>query len=213
MSLEKQMKTGQVYIEYGHSDPEDKAYEKVIEAQRKKGKDLVFDYNHARPSEYEKKKELLQQILGGMGKGIWVESPVAFSYGCNTYLGDHVYVNYNLVVVDDGEVHIGNYVMFGPNVTISTTGHPMAPDLRRKGAQFSLPVHIGDDVWIGANVAIMPGVTIGNNVVIGAGSVVTRDIPDNVVAFGSPCRVVRAITEQDRLYYKKDMKLNEDWDR
>lgn len=211
MSLEQQMKTGKVYIEYGHSDPDDKAYETVIEMQRVRGKDLVFDYNHTRPSEHKKKQELLKQILGGMGNEIWIESPVAFSYGCNTYLGDYVYANYNLVIVDDCEVHIGNYVMFAPNVTITATGHPLAPELRRKGAQFSLPVSIGDDVWVGSNVVIMPGVTIGNNVVIGAGSVVTHDIPDNVVAFGSPCRAVREITDRDREYYRKDMKINDDW--
>lgn len=212
MSLEQQMKSGKVYIEYGHSAPEDKAYEKVIERQRENCKDLVFDYNHTRPSEYEKKQGLLKKILGGMGEGIWVESPVAFSYGCNTYLGHHVYANYNLVIVDDCDVYIGNYVMFGPNVTITATGHPIAPELRRKGAQFSIPVRIGDDVWIGANVAIMPGVTIGNNVVIGAGSVVTHDIPDNTVAFGTPCRVVREITERDSEFYKHDLRINNDWD-
>lgn len=213
MSLEQQMKTGKLYIEYGHSSPEDKAYEKVIEEQRKRGKDLVFEYNHTRPSDYKKKQELLKEILGGMGEEIWIESPVAFSYGCNTYLGHHFYANYNLVIVDDCDVRIGNYVMCAPNVTIAATGHPLAPEFRRKGAQFSLPVQIGDDVWIGANVAIMPGVTIGNNVVIGAGSVVTRDIPDNVVAFGSPCKVVREITDYDKEFYRKDMRINDDWDR
>ena len=115
--------------------------------------------------------------------------------------------------MDDGQCHIGNYVMFAPNVVISTTGHPLHPSLRDKGAQFSLPVVIKDHVWIGANVTIMPGVTIGENSVIGAGSVVTRDIPDNVVACGVPCRVMREITEEDRLYYRPGMKLNEDWDK
>ena len=103
--------------------------------------------------------------------------------------------------------------MFAPNVVISTTGHPIHPSFRDKGAQFSLPVTIGDHVWIGSNVTIMPGVTIGENSVIGAGSVVTRDIPDNVVASGVPCRVMREITEEDRKFYKKGMPLNEDWDK
>lgn len=213
MSLKEQMNSGKLYVEYGHSDPEDIAYEKIIEKQRAAGKELMYDYNHTRPSEYKKKEEILKKVLGGMGDHIWIESPAAFSYGCNTYMGHHVYANYNLVIVDDCPVYIGNYVMFGPNVTITVTGHPLAPEFRRKAAQFSLPVHIGDDVWVGANVVILPGVTIGNNVVIGAGSVVTHDIPDNVVAFGTPCRVVREITERDREFYTKDLPLNADWDK
>lgn len=213
MSLEHQMKTGQLYIEYGHSSEEDLKYEKVIEAQRRICKDLMYDYNHTRPSEYEKKQEILRQVLGGAGEHLWIESPAAFSYGCNTYMGHHVYANYNLVIVDDCEVYIGNHVMFAPNVTITATGHPLAPEMRRKGAQFSIPVRIGDDVWIGSNVSVMPGVTIGNNVVIGAGSVVTHDIPDNVLAFGAPCKVVREITAQDKEYYKKGKQTNDDWDQ
>lgn len=213
MSLEEQMKNGKLYVEYGHSAKEDQAYEKVIEAQRKNCKDLMFEYNHTRPSDYAKKEDLLHKVLGGIGKNPWIESPAAFSYGCNTYIGDNFYANYNMVIVDDTEVHIGDYVMLAPNVTITATGHPAAPEYRRKAAQFSLPVYIGNDVWIGAGAVILPGVTIGNNVVIGAGSVVTHDIPNNVVAFGSPCRVIREITEHDREYYTKDRRVNADWNR
>lgn len=212
MSLEHQMKTGQVYVEYGHVSEEDKRYEKVIEEQRRRCKDLMFDYNHTRPSEYKKKQDLLKQILGSMGEEIWIESPAAFSYGCNTHMGSHVYANYNLVIVDDCDIFIGDYVMFAPNVTLTATGHPVAPLPRRKGAQFSQPIRIGDDVWVGSNTVIMPGVTIGSNVVIGAGSVVTHDIPDNVVAFGTPCRVVRPITEEDSRYYQKNKLINPDWE-
>lgn len=213
MSLEEQMKSGKVYIEYGHTSEEDKAYEKRIEEQRKRGKELVYDYNHTRPSDYKRKEELLKQILASAGEKIWIESPVAFSYGCYTHIGHHFYANYNMVIVDDIDVYIGDYVMFGPNVTVAATGHPLVKDLRRKGAQFSLPVHIGNDVWVGANVAIMPGVTIGDGAVIGAGSVVTSDIPADVVAFGTPCKAVRSITEEDRKFYRKGFPLNEDWDR
>ena len=113
--------------------------------------------------------------------------------------------------MDDGEVHIGDYVMFAPNVMISTTGHPVHPSFRDKGAQFSLPVVIKDHVWVGANVSIMPGVTIGENSVIGAGSVVTHDIPANVVAMGVPCRPVREITDEDLKYIRKNVPLNPDW--
>ena len=153
----------------------------------------------------------LTELLGSRGKSIWMEAPIHFAYGCNTHMGHHVYANFNLTVVDDGECHIGNYVMFAPNVVISTTGHPLHPSLRDKGAQFSLPVTICDHVWIGSNVTIMPGVTIGENSVIGAGSVVTRDIPANVVASGVPCRVMREITDEDLKWARKGVPMNEDW--
>ena len=213
MSLEKQMKTGQVYVEFGHASPEDIAYEQEIDRQRRQCKELCFAYGQTPPSDMKRKNDILRRLLGSVGKNLWMEAPIHFAYGCNTHMGDHVYANFNLTVVDDGPCTIGNYVMFAPNVVISTTGHPLHPALRDKGAQFSLPVVIKDHVWIGANVTIMPGVTIGENSVIGAGSVVTRDIPDNVVACGVPCRVMRAITEEDKLYYRPDMKLNEDWDK
>ena len=213
MSLKEQMETGKVYIEFGHASEEDKAYEQVIEEQRQIAKELCFDYNNTRPMDVERKDKLLTRLLGSRGKSIWMEAPIHFAYGSNTHMGDHVYANFNLTVVDDGECHIGNYVMFAPNVVISTTGHPLHPSFRDKGAQFSLPVVIKDHVWIGSNVTIMPGVTIGENSVIGAGSVVTKDIPDNVVACGVPCRVMREINENDKIYYRPGMKINEDWDK
>lgn len=211
MSLEKQMKNGLMYVEYGHKSEEDIAYEKVIEKQRRHGKELTFEYNRTNPSDYEKKDALLKELLGSLGKDAWIEAPVQFSYGCNTHIGDHFYANFNLVVVDDVEVRIGDYVMIGPNVCISVTGHPVYGEYRRYGAQFSFPVTIGNDVWIGANCVIMPGVNIGNNVVIGAGSVVTHDIPDNSVAYGTPCKVIREITEYDKENFRKGMPLNKDW--
>lgn len=213
MSLKEQMETGKVYIEFGHASREDREYEKIIEAQRQACKEICFDYNQTRPLNVERRTELLGKLLGGMGKSLWIEAPVHFAYGIHTYIGDHVYANFNLTVVDDCEVRIGNYVMFAPNVTITATGHPVHPMYRDKGAQFSLPVVIEDHVWIGANVVIMPGVTIGENSVIGAGSVVTHDIPANMVAYGVPCRPVREITQEDLTYYRKGMRVNEDWDR
>ena len=211
MSLEKQMKTGQVYVEFGHSDPADIAYEKVTEDQRLLAKDLCYDYNNTRPTDIKSREEILKKLLGAAGEGLWMEPPIHFAYGSNTYMGHHVYANFNLTVVDDGECHIGNYCMFAPNVVISTTGHPVHPSFRDKGAQFSLPVTIKDHVWIGSNVTIMPGVTIGENSVIGAGSVVTKDIPANVVAAGVPCKVMRPITDEDLIYVRKGVKINEDW--
>ena len=213
MSLEKQMKTGQVYVEFGHSDPEDIAYEKVTEDQRLLAKDLCYDYNNTRPTDIKSREEIPKKLLGAAGEGLWMEPPIHFAYGSNTYMGHHVYANFNLTVVDDGECRIGNYCMFAPNVVISTTGHPVHPSFRDKGAQFSLPVTIGDHVWIGSNVTIMPGVTIGENSVIGAGSVVTKDIPANVVAAGVPCKVMREITDEDLIYVRKGVKINEDWDK
>ncbi len=212
MPLEEQMRTGKLYVEFGHAAAADREYEKVIEAQRVRAKELAFDYNAARPSDYETKNRILSELLGSVGSDVFIEAPVHFSYGCNTHIGHHFYANFNLTVVDDAEVHIGNYVMCAPNVTISVTGHPVYGEFRRKGAQFSLPVHIGNDVWIGANAVILPGVTIGSNVVIGVGSVVTRDIPDNCVAFGVPCRVAREITAEDARWIRKGVPLNADWD-
>ena len=213
MSLKEQMKTGKVYVEFGHASLEDQEYEKVIEAQRQLAKDICFDYGNTRPTDVKTKDALLTKLLGKRGKDLWMEAPIHFAYGCNTYVGNNVYANFNLTVVDDGDVYIGDNVMFAPNVVISTTGHPIHPSFRDKGAQFSLPVTIGSHVWIGSNVTIMPGVSIGENSVIGAGSVVTRDIPANVVACGVPCKVMRDITDEDLIYYRKGEKINEAWDK
>lgn len=199
MTLKEKMFSGEMYEEFGNDSAEDKAFEEEIARQRQHCKERVMDFNNTRPTNVEAKRAILQELLGSMGKDAWVEAPLHISYGCNTYIGNHFYANFNLTIVDDIDVHIGDHVLLGPNVMISVTGHPLHGEDRRRGGQFSKPVHIGNDVWIGGNVCIMPGVTIGSNVVIGAGSVVTRDIPDNSLAFGVPCRVVRAITDADRL--------------
>lgn len=212
MNLREQIAEGKLYVEWGHQSEESRQWEQVLEEQRQQCKERVFDFNQTRPMDTKRKEEILRGLLGSAGKNPWFEAPVHFAYGCNTHVGDSVYANFNLTVVDDGEVFIGDHVMFAPNVTITTTGHPVHPSYRLKGAQFSLPVHIGDNVWVGANVVIMPGVTIGENSVIGAGSVVTHDVPANVVAFGAPCRVRRSITEEDVQFYRRGMPVNEDWE-
>ena len=171
----------------------------------------MIKYNHCHPNNKKEKQDILRGLLGHAGENIWIEAPAYFAYGCNTYIGENFYANFNLVVVDDIEVHIGNNVMVAPNVTLSVTGHPVDPEYRRGGTQFSLPIVIGDDVWIGANSVILPGVTIGDNSVIGAGSVVTQDIPANSVAYGVPCRVIREINDYDKEYYRKGKKVNLDW--
>lgn len=170
--------------------------------------ELLYDYNSSRPREQEKRAELLKRFFGSVGDGLYIEPPLHANWGLNTHWGNGCYANFNLTLVDDGPITIGNDVMLAPNVVITTTGHPIKPDLRRVHAQYSLPVVIEDDVWVGAGAIILPGVTIGKNSVIGAGSVVTKDIPANSVALGTPCAVVREIGEHDDVYYWRDKMLN-----
>lgn len=150
----------------------------------------------------------MKQLLAEVGKNCYIEPPLHANWGKHTHLGDNVYANFNLTLVDDTDIFIGNHVMIGPNVTIATAGHPIDPELRKKVAQFNIPVHIGNNVWIGAGAVILPGINIGDNSVIGAGSIVTKDIPANVVAVGNPCRVLREINDRDKEYYYKDMKID-----
>lgn len=171
--------------------------------------ELLYDYNATRPGEGEKRMALLKKMLGGIGCDCYIEPPLHSNWGGrHVFMGDYVYANFNLTLVDDGEIYIGSRCMIGPNVTIATAGHPVEPKLREKGIQFNMPVYIGENVWIGAGAVIVPGITIGDNSVIGAGSVVTRDIPANVVAAGNPCRVLREISERDREYYYKDRRID-----
>lgn len=154
---------------------------------------VMYEFNHTSPMEQKKREELAKKLFGTVGKDSYVEPPVYANWGINTHLGDNVYVNFGLTLVDDTDVYIGNHVMIGPNVTIATAGHPTDPELRKQEMQFNRPVHIGDNAWIGAGAIILPGVTIGANTTIGAGSVVTKDIPANVVAFGNPCKVQKEV--------------------
>lgn len=193
MTIREKMKNGMLYTDMGEG----------LEEERKRCKELLYDYNLTRPSEEAKRKGLLKELLGHMGENIWIEPPLHMAYGTNVHIGNDFYANFNLVIVDDVDVYIGDHVMIAPNVTITPTGHPVDPELRKLGTQFSIPVRIGSNVWIGSNAVILPGVTIGDNSVIGAGSVVTHDIPANVVAVGNPCRVLREINEHDKKYYYK----------
>ncbi len=164
-----------------------------------------FDYNQLRPSQQKEKQTLLKQLFAEIGESCYIEAPFHANWGGkHVHLGSHVYVNYNLTLVDDTHIYIGDHVMIAPNVVIATGTHPIHPELRRKEAQYNLPVHIQDNVWLGAGCLVMPGVTIGENSVIGAGSVVTKDIPANVVAVGNPCRVLRDISEKDLTVYHKE---------
>lgn len=171
--------------------------------------ELLYDYNATRPHEQEKRQALLQRMFAEIGEGCYFEPPLHANWaGRHVHAGNFVYGNFNLTLVDDGDIYIGDNCMFGPNVTIATAGHPVEPRLRSRGMQFNLPVRIGKNVWVGGGAVLLPGVTIGDNTVIGAGSVVTKDIPANVVAVGNPCRVLREIGERDRLYYYKDRKID-----
>lgn len=180
--------------------------EEYLEEQRR-ARDLLYDFNHSRPSEVEKREEIVKKLFGHVGENVFVAQPLMIARGSLVSIGDGTYINSNLTLVDDYKVTIGKNCLFAPNVTISTTGHPIDPELRAT-SMYSFPVTIGDNVWIGIGAIILPGVTIGDNSVIGAGSVVTRDIPANVVAVGSPCRVVREINERDREYYFCDRRFD-----
>lgn len=171
--------------------------------------EMLYDYNHTRPSEQAKREQMLKGMLAETGKNCYIEPPFHANWGGkNVHFGDNVYANFNLTLVDDCDIFVGDNVMFGPNVTVSVAGHPIHPMLRRKEAQYNVPIHIGNNVWIGAASVILPGVHIGDNTVIGAGSVVTKNIPANVVAVGTPCRVMREINDRDMKYYYKDMEID-----
>lgn len=185
-----------------------KAWLDGLGEERMENKLKVHQYNLLRPDENEKRNQLIHNILGKAGENVHIEPPFHCDYGTNISVGKNFYANYNCTILDVGKVAIGDNVMFAPNVSVYTAGHPIHPDTRNSGYEYGIAITIGDNVWIGGNVIVNPGVTIGNNVVIGAGSVVTKDIPDNVIAVGSPCKVVREITEEDRKYYFKDKEFD-----
>ena len=173
--------------------------------------ELLYEYNSTRPHEQERRQNLLQKMFAEIGENCYIEPPFHANLGGgNVHFGKYVYANFNLTMVDDTHIYVGDYTMFGPNVTVATAGHPILPELREKLYQYNMPIHIGKRCWIGAGAIILPGVTIGDDTVIGAGSVVTKDIPANVVAVGNPCRVLREIGEHDREYYFKDRKIDYD---
>lgn len=169
----------------------------------------LWEFNQTHPTDQAGKQRLLKEMFAEIGEGCHVETPAHANWGFHhVHMGRGVYCNANFTCVDDGDITIGDWCMFGPNVVIATAGHPVLPILREHHYVYAIPVVIGRNVWVGANVTILPGVTIGDNTVIGAGSVVTHDIPVDSVAYGAPCQVVRPIGEQDREYYFKRRKLD-----
>ena len=199
MTEKEKMINGKPYFSFGEELFEERQY----------AKDLVFEFNNLPPREVEKRNEILKKLLGKTKENFFFEPPFRCDYGYNIEIGENFYSNYNLVILDCAPVKIGDNVMLAPNVSIFTAGHPIDKDVRNSGLEYAIPITIGNDVWVGGNVVINPGVNIGNNVVIGSGSVVTKDIPDNVIAAGNPCKVIREITEEDKKYYFKKLKIEE----
>lgn len=168
----------------------------------------IHKFNSCSPDKKDEMKAMIKDIVGKCGKDIFIEPPFHCDYGKNIEVGENFYANFNCVILDVGKVKIGTNVMFAPNVSIYTAGHPIHPESRNSGYEYGIGITIGDNVWVGGSVVINPGVHICNNVVIGSGSVVTKDIPDNVIAVGNPCRIIREITEDDRKYYFKDREFD-----
>lgn len=199
MTEREKLHTGELYL------PGDEEIMKEQTACLEK----LYDYNATRPSEGEKRARLLKEMFASIGEGCYIEPPLHSNWGGkHCHFGKNVYANFNLTLVDDTHIYVGDNVMMAPNVVLAMAAHPVFPELRRKGYQYNAPVRIGEDCWLGAGVIVLPGVTIGRGSVIGAGSVVTKDIPENVVAFGNPCCVVRPVGERDREFYFRDRRID-----
>ena len=188
MSEKDKQHTGEVYFP---GDPE--ILEEQIQYQEK-----LYDYNQTRPSEQEKRTNLLKEMFAEIGENCYIEPPFHANFGGHhCHFGKNVYVNYNLTAVDDTHIYVGDNTMIAPNVILASAAHPLDPEERRKGYQYNKPVHIGKNCWLGAGVIVVPGVSIGDDTVIGAGSVVTKDIPSGVVAVGNPCRVIKEVKKEE----------------
>lgn len=199
MTIREKMHNTELYLP---TDPE-------IMKEQQGYMNLLYDFNHTRPTESDKREALLKELFADLGEGCFIEPPLHANWGGHhVHFGKNVYANFNLTLVDDTHIYIGDHTMIGPNVVIATGGHPLLPELRQKGYQYNVPVHIGKNCWIGAGAIIVPGITIGDHSVIGAGSVVTKDIPSNVLAVGNPCKVLREINDYDREYYYRDRKIH-----
>ena len=173
--------------------------------------DRLYDFNQTRPSQLDLREKMLKDMFAEIGENCYIEPPLHANWaGKHVHFGNNIYANFGLTLVDDTHIYIGDCCMFGPNVVIATAGHPILPELLEQAYQYNAPVHIGRNVWVGAGALIMPGITIGDNSVIGAGSVVTKDIPENVIAVGNPARVLREINDHDREYYFKNCTINQD---
>lgn len=192
MTTEEMLHGGGLYL------PTDDA----LMAEQQRCLERLYDFNHTRPSEGARRQALLKEMFLEIGEACYIEPPLHANWGGRfVHFGRNVYANFNLTLVDDTHIHVGDFTQFGPNVVLATAGHPICPELRERGFQYNAPIRIGRNCWLGAGVVVVPGVTIGDNVVVGAGSVVTRDLPDNVVAVGNPCKILREADGRDREYY------------
>lgn len=171
----------------------DANYNEDLMEERIKAKDLCYEYNNLKPSEIKKRNETLKKLLGSTGESFLIEQPFLCDYGYNIKIGENFYSNHNLIILDANTVEFGDNVFIAPNCGFYTAGHPIDASIRNKGLEYAKKIKVGNDVWIGGNVVVLPGVTIGDNCVIGAGSVVNKDIPSNSIAVGNPCRVIKTI--------------------
>ena len=194
MTEKELMLAGELYVA---SDAE------LVEMQLKKFR-FMDAFNETRYEDFAERERLARELFAHVGKSVMINKPFHCDYGSNISIGDNFFANYGCVILDVNKVSIGNNVFMAPCVCLYTAGHPIDKDIRNENLEYGWPITIGDDVWIGGSVVINPGVTIGSNVVIGSGSVVTKDIPDGVVACGNPCRVKRKITEEDKIYWNKE---------
>ena len=201
MDIIEKMHSTKLYLP---SDPE-------IAKEQQKCLNRLYDFNQTRPTGLKKREAMLKEMFAEIGDGCYIEPPFHANWGGrHVHFGNHVYANFNLTLIDDTHIYIGSHTMIGPGVIIATAGHPVLPILREQEYQYNAPIHIGSNCWLGAGVIVLPGVTIGDNTVIGAGSVVTTDIPSDVVAVGAPCRVMRPIGERDKEFYFKDKRIGDD---
>lgn len=182
--------------------------DETLAAEMKHNKMLIHKFNTQTPWDFESLNETAREIFGSLGENAWINPPFYCDYGRNIYIGDNFNCNYGCTILDVGRVDIGDNVFFAPNVAVYTAGHPVHPAARGTMYEYGIPIKIGSDVWIGGNSVVLPGVTIGDGVVIGAGSVVTKDIPCGVIAAGNPCRVIRRITDDDLKYYFKNREFD-----
>lgn len=180
----------------------DANYNVELLAERDICKDMCYEYNQLRPSRKAERKQLIRKLFGKTGQNFLIEQPFYCDYGYNIEIGENFYANVNCVMLDGAKIHFGDNVFIALHCGFYTAGHPLDVKLRNQGLEYAYPIRVGNNVWIGANVCVLPGVSIGNNCVIGAGSVVNKDIPDNSLAVGNPCKVIRTLTEEDKNKYK-----------
>ena len=196
MKTEKElMLLGELYTSFNDELKED--------CRRSRQLTRLFNTTTEEQSEY--RTELLKKLFKKTGEHIYIEPPFRCDYGSNISIGDYFYANFDCIILDVNEVIIGDNVLFAPRVCIYTAGHPIDAEIRNSGVEFGKKIKIGNNVWVGGSTVINPGVTIGDNVVIGSGSVVTKDIPDNVIAVGNPCKILREITDEDKKYWEEQL--------